>query len=465
MGIFKAYDVRGIYGKNLSEKEAYFLGYYFVKYSGLKNLKLAKDCRLSGDELAKYFVLGAFKSDCNIEYQGEISTVNFYHTLFAGVNSGVIITASHNPKEYNGFKFILNGVSFDSRNGLMDVEKLIDENKDNLSFNEIEKKYIDYNFEKLCKELDVKKNHSSLEEYINFLKNFVNKKFSKKDIEILRNLNFSLDYSSGMSGLALVSLFNSLGFSKLTHLNFMPDGRFPIHSPDPFKVDDYLKNKNNTGYFTGVFDGDGDRICFYDKNGNFVFQDRIIEKFIEVFSKEHKNFVVDLRVSKSIFDLAKKLDVSVEKLRVGRAFYQDYMKENFCFFGAELSGHLFFEEFNYMDNPDIGIIYILKFVLEEIKKVGMENFEFENLFSKYLNYYKLKEWNVEVQDTDLALKKLFENYEKNLVSEMDGFSFELDNVWFNIRKSNTEPILRINLEGNSQKDVDSFRNELALLLK
>ena len=463
MGIFKAYDVRGIYQQNLFEKNAYLLGYYFIKYTNLKKIKLARDYRLSGSNLTKFFILGVLKANAKVEYQGQISTVNFYHSLFEGVNSGVVVTASHNDKEYNGFKFIVNGVSFDMRNGLGEVEKLVDENLDCLDYEEQEE-FLTLPFEEFLLKFEIIENKKSLANYISFLYKFLNNIFSRKDLEILKSIKFSLDYSSGMSGMALVSLFNKLSFSNINHYNFMPDGNFPIHSPDPLKAQRFLEEQKNLGEFVGVFDGDGDRICFYNKNANVISQDKVIFKYIEEFSKFGNKFVVDLRVSKNIFDLAQDKKLNVEKLRVGRAFYQDYMKENDCFFGAELSGHLFFKEFTYLDNPDIALIYMLKFVLDNLKEVGLENFNFENILSHFSNYFKLQEINLKVKDADLCLNKLEKEFSNSIVSKMDGISFDLGNIWFNVRKSNTEPIIRINLEGNTQEEVIAFRERLEKLL-
>lgn len=473
MSIFKAYDVRGIYGKDLQEKDAYLIGYNFILFTKLKSLKIARDYRLSSESLTKFFIQGAISAGCKIEYQGEISTANFYHTLFNGINSGVIITASHNPAKYNGFKFMVNLESFDLRNGLGEIEKLIyeetqkdHENSDILK--DFEKTFDEINtlsFNDFLKLKEIIINPKSLENYINFLSQFFVNQINKKDLDILKKISFSIDYSSGMSGLALVSLFNKFSLHNITHFNFHPNGNFPNHPPDPLLAGDYLSKQNNKGLFTAVFDGDGDRVAFYNKNSKNISQDKIIEKYIQEFSSIYDKFVVDLRVTRNIFDLAKQNNFHVEKLRVGRAFYQKYMQENDCFFGAELSGHFFFKDFKYLDNPDIALIYMLKFLINKIKETQFDNFNFETMFNLNNNYYKLPEINLEVENADNAINILREKYSKHLVLELDGLSFDLGNLWFNIRKSNTEPILRINLEGKTESEVISFQEDLKKLLK
>lgn len=453
MSIFKAYDIRGIYQKELTNKDAYMIGYYFIKKTNLKIVKIAHDKRLSYENLAKYLIKGIKDANSQVEYLGLSSTVNFYFSLFKGVNNGIMITASHNPKEYNGFKFMINGKSFDSRNGLDDIEKLIKEDKDNIKVNyeKISKKLNSLSLIQFLinEKLECK---STLNFYVDYLIKQYEKILTKEDLKIIKKLNFSIDFSSGVSSLAISQLLKKKKLNPILFNNVI-DGNFPYHSPDPQKAQKFIHDQKDLGYFCAVFDGDGDRLVFYDENKDIILQDYIIAIYLDFFSKNSNKFVSDLRVSKSILDMAKKENFDIKLMRVGRAFYQDYMKENNCEFGAELSGHLFFKEFNYLDNPDIGLLYMLKIIAYNLKKNPV--ITFSQIVKRYKTYYKLEEKKYQIINIKNLFKKLKKMYnENNIVSNIDGLSFDLEDFWFNIRVSNTEPVVKLNFEAKNKEIFD-----------
>lgn len=455
MSIFRAYDIRGIYPTEFSEKDAYLIGYYLVKYLNLTEVKIAHDLRLSFGSITKFFISGVLDAGCKPIYLGELSTPSFYYSLFDGVNSGVMITASHNPKEYNGIKIMNNLESFDSRNGMFELEKIILEDKDH----------------KLSDFMQVKEDiqHLVLSDflsdnnveydivrsgYVNYLNDYYNIELNDDEKKVLEAISFSLDFSSGVSSLGVVPFLRNTNL-KYNLLNDKPDGNFPIHSPDPLQAKNYIEGLNLKGNsFTCAFDGDGDRIVFYDEDNEFVLQDYIIAMFIDYYVSEgNKSFVCDLRESRVAFDIAKQNDVILKPLRVGRSFYQDFLKEHSCVFGAELSGHMFFHDFHNLDNPDIALIIMLKIVARELLNNKDNDFKFSNLINKYKKYKRIPETNLKVRDADEVLEQLKVKYSKNLSMEIDGYSFDLGNYWFNVRKSNTEPIIRINFEGKDKKET------------
>ncbi len=461
MGIFKAYDIRGIYGENLTEKEAYKIGFYLAKYLNLNEIKIGYDTRVSSESLTKYLMKGFIDANCQVICVGMLSTPNFYFSLFSQNSStGVMVTASHNSKEYNGFKIIFEGNSFDSRNGLYNVEKLVVED-----LLELSEHFDGLHLEKVTLSEFISKNNivqiSKKEDYVQYLSNSFNNIFTEKEKKTLRTINFSIDFSSGMSSIAVSSLFEKLEV-KFNSYNDTCDGNFPNHSPDPIKAQDYLKKIENNSEFTVAFDGDGDRIVLYDEKNEVVLPDYMIALLIDYFSKENKEFVCDLRASKILLELAEERNVNLKLMRVGRAFYTDFMKEKDCFYGAELSGHMFFKEFNYLDNPDLALIYLLKIICIEHSKE--KEFKFSKVIEKYMKYYKIPEVCIKVENLDDALKKVFENYKDNLVMEIDGYSFEFEKYWFNIRKSNTESVLKINIEGITKEIVEEKMKNLQKLI-
>lgn len=467
MGIFKAYDIRGVYEKELTEKDAYLIAYYLVKFKNLKTFKVSHDGRNSYESLTKFFIKGLIDANCKIEYLAMTSTPNFYFSLFEGVNNGVMITASHNPAEYNGFKIMLDLVSFDSRNGLYDLEKLVLSDKDNLKlkFDEIKNNFKKINLKTFINDnlKDITIIDNVISKYKSFLKNIFDNNLTNEEINILKTKKIAIDFSSGVSSISGFEFFNNLNLD-INFFNEKVDGNFPNHSPDPVKAKDYLKKNLKNNYFAAAFDGDGDRICFYDSKGNQILTDFVIAKYINFFNEKLNStkFVCDLRVSKVIVDMVTQKNINIDFIRVGRAFYQSHMKEKNCKFGAELSGHLFFDEFKNLDNPDIALIYMLKIVAQNLLKD--KNLDFNSIFKKFEVYYKFPETNLKVKSTALVLEKLEEKYKKNISSKIDGLSFNFDTFWFNIRASNTEPVIRINFEGNDKKLVEIEMKKLINLI-
>ncbi len=461
MSIFKAYDIRGIYGKELTEKEAYLIGYYLPKHLNIKKIKVGHDLRLSYEQLSKFFMQGIIDSKATPIFLGRTSTPNFYYSLFQGTNSGVMITASHNSKEYNGFKIIHEGKSFDSRNGLKDFEKIIKKDADNKTqeYEEIKESISAMDLNEFIQNNEIEKQYNT-EKYTQFLKDYFNQTLTEEERNTLKNLNFALDFSSGVSSLAVKEFIKQTNLN-CTLLNDTPDGNFPNHSPDPLKAKEYLKNTQNKSFFAAVFDGDGDRIIFFDEKKEFDFPDYIIALLMDYFISQNKskeNFVCDLRASKHISELAESKKSKLKLLRVGRAFYQDYMQEHSSIFGAELSGHLFFRDFKYFDNPDMALIHILKIVAQNIKQNPKTTFS--QMLEKYKKYYKIEETNLEVSNSKKVLDTLKKQYKKNLTLDIDGYSFDFDTHWFNIRKSNTENVVRINFEGKQQNKTKTEFNKL-----
>ncbi len=455
--IFKQYDVRGVYGQELTKKDAYMIGYYFVKKTNISKCKVSIDCRLSSKDLAKYMILGLKSAGCDVIYMGLNSTPVFYYSLFCDdLKTGIQITASHNPAEDNGFKFVFEGNSFDYESGLKKLEVDVHDDLYNalVKFDSMVKEYEDMDYESFILNKTIQKNY--LEDYVDFMSKFLDKIIDDASILALKKLNIGVDFSSGMSSVALKKIFEKKGLV-FDYYNDVLDGRFPNHLPEPPKAHDFLLDLEDEYDFFFAFDGDGDRIGVFDSKKELVLNDYIIALMIDYFSKEHKHFVCDLRASKVIFDIADKRGVKVDKLRVGRSFYQRHLTSFNCFFGAELSGHTFFKEFFNLDNPDMALFYLLKLIVLNIN-------DLPNMFLKYKIYYKIPEMNFSVENPDSKLAELKRNYISNLDSEMDGLSFKFSDCWFNLRKSNTENKIRLNIEGKDKASVERYLEKIKVFL-
>lgn len=461
MGIFKAYDIRGIYKEELTKKHAYMIAYYTCKYFNFKEIKIAHDSRESYDELTKYFILGAQNFNTKILYQGMLSTPNFYYTLFEGCSDGVIITASHNPKEYNGFKIMknLDGVNYET--GIKEIEKMYIEDKDSISskFEEIQTIYDKILLKEIVEEL--KENNNLVIEdykksYLNFLEEFYNKTLTREEKETLKTKKIAFDFGNGMSSQAIKPFVEKI-LENTIFYNYNIDGTFPTHTPDPSKAKDFVSKTKENFDLLIAFDGDGDRMQIYDENKKYILPDFLITTLIDFFVKNGfgSSYCYDLRVSKRVEEIIEENNLKGVKVRVGRSYYTTLMKKEDIFFGAELSGHFFLKDFKYLDNPDMTFIYLLKVIASKIKETPISEY-----IQTLKKYYRMEEFNLKVEDANIVMNQIEDKYSQNIVSKLDGISIDLEDVWFNVRMSNTEPVLRFNIEANSEQEALNIEKEL-----
>lgn len=450
--IFKAYDVRGVYGKNLTDDIAYKIGRAFVSFLGCREVVIGYDMRLSSPKLSKAFMKGVNDEGANVIDIGMVSTDGLYFASGFLNKPGVMFTASHNPKEYNGLKFCREkAVPINQDTGLQQIKTIIE--KEQYEKEQYQKKY--YKGKKSGK--IIKKN--ILEDYAKHVLSFVHK-------GKIRKLKIAVDAGNGMAGKIVPLVYDKLPI-KIIPLYFKLDGTFPNHPADPSKYEN-LKElqqivKKDKCDFGMAFDGDADRVFFVDENGNVINSSLISSLIIKnVLEKNpNENIIYNLVCSKIVPETIRKYGGKAYIERVGHSFIKDTMKKINAIFACEHSAHYYFRK-NF--NADSGLI--ASAIVAEI--VSSENKKLSSLLKEFEKYYKIEETNFEVEDNDKKLQQIKNHYKKmgpKKITEMDGVSIEFNDYWFNVRPSNTEPLLRLNLEAVNEKVMKEKMEEVIRVIK
>ena len=434
MKAFKAYDIRGVWGTDLNPDLVYKIGYFLPEVLHAKKILVGRDIRLSSDEMFKSLADGITDAGADVLDAGLATTPMIYWgTGRFDFDASVMITASHNHKTYNGLKFSgRNVLPVGYDNGLKTIEKLIYEGAAILRK---EKGKID------CFELD--------EPYLDFLDRY------KSDFTAL---NITIDISNGMAGLFAKELFGS----SVYYLNEKLDGNFPAHEPNPLEPENQeeikkavLKNKSDIGL---IFDGDADRVMFIDEKGQFVSPDLIIALLGHYFFEEKKEVgkvVQDIRTSKAVADYLKQFGADVETWRVGRAYGATKLKEVNGIYGGELAGHYYFRDFYFSDSGLMAAL-IVTHIVQKFKEQGKT---FSEIISGISTYANTGEVNFKIEQKQKAMDAVKDYFFKNDLPlqfvDFDGYRFDYDDWWFNIRPSNTEPYLRFLAEAQTKNLLDA----------
>ena len=426
MNAFKAYDIRGVWGKDLNEETAYKIGYFLPELLDAKKILVGRDVRSSSPVMFQALSAGLVDAGATVFDAGITTTPMIYWaTGRYNFEASLMITASHNPKEYNGLKVSARKVKpIGYADGLAEIEKKISKNV-------------------ICPKIEggLIQTFEIKENYTEFLKSFSN--YSS-------DLNISIDFSNGMAGLFLDTLF-----SEVHAINEMPDGEFPAHEPNPLEeenrkqiINEVIKNKSDIGI---IFDGDADRVMFIDETGKFVSPDLIIALLGHYFLKNNKGETVvqDIRTSKAVAEYLSRFDAKVEIWKVGRAFGASKLKELNGIFGGELAGHYYFRDFYYSDSGLLAAILVLN-IVSEFNKKGIK---FSSLINEISPYFNTGEVNFKIEDKLGAMNKVRDHFFKiekpQRFLDFDGYRLDFDDWWFNIRPSNTEPYLRFLAEAKS----------------
>ena len=445
MGAFHAYDIRGIYNVDFDKNTAYKVGYFIPKLLKTDKVLVGRDCRVSSDEIHEYLLKGITDAGADV-YDIGLSTTPmvYFGTANYGFKASVQITASHNPKEYNGMKVSCeNALPVGYNTGLGQIEAWINDGK---ATPVAEKR--GQVFQK-----DIR------EDYLAFLKKYMGD---------LSGLKLAFDLSNGMSSLFAKQIFGDAP----EYIFDTMDGTFPNHEPNPLvhknvvALEELVKK---TGADAGViYDGDADRVMFVDEKGNFVSPDLMIAVLGHYFIGERgeKGYVIqDIRSSKAVGEYLEPMGAKMYTWKVGRANAARRLREIDGIWGGELAGHYYFKDFFYSDSGLLASILILR-VLANLKKEGIS---FSQIIGKIARYQNSGEINFKLTDKQGAMdavKAHFEEQEKpTAFMDFDGYRVEFPDWWFNIRPSNTEPYLRFICEATTKELLDKKVAEVKSLLQ
>jgi len=446
--IFRTYDIRGIYPKELNNETAFLLGRAFVKFLNKKKpqVLIGRDNRISSKNLYKFLTKGILISGGSVIDIGLTSTPRFYFSVLKSLaDGGIQITASHNSGDYNGFKMVRKRavpISFES--GLKEIKGIIE--KENFDERFFQKKEI------------IRKDF--LEDYINF--NFKIAGF--KNFNNLKKFKIVLDTANSVSGLDMRVLFKKVP-CQVFHLFSRLNGNFPNHQPNPLLKENlkYLikEIKNKKANLGIALDGDGDRVVFVDEKGEVVRGDFITALVAENLLKEksREKILYEVRSSWIVKEtILKNRGVPVLG-RAGHSLIKEKMKKENILFAGELSGHYFFREIGFFEAPILVILKILKIITEK-------EMPFSEIIKPFKVYFQSGELNFEVKNKKERIEKIEKYYKKiaRKIVKIDGLTLEFDDWWFNLRPSNTENLLRLNVEAKTKDVLEKRKKEITYLI-
>jgi phosphomannomutase len=451
-GIFKAYDVRGIYGEQIDEEVAYRLGRGFArvlgelegKAPGELQVGLGRDMRLSAPALAERYADGLRDEGATVTDIGEVGTEMLYFTVGSrGLDGGLMCTASHNPKAYTGAKLVKRGaIALSGDSGIGELREIVAAG----DFGDPADPRGEYVREDVSAEFQ-----AAAAKFV--------------DMDAIGPRKVVLDGGNGMAGPMAGPLLDRLPIEQV-QTYWTPDGNFPDHEPNPllpenrrFIVEKVLSEGAELGI---AWDGDADRCFFIDDTGQFVDGDFLTALLAEsILSKEPGAAILyDVRASRAVPDVVERAGGTAHVNRVGHAFFKTRMRDEGAAFGGEVSGHYYFRDFYCADSGTIPALLILE--LLSVKGQRMS----ELLAPLRERYFISGEINSEVADQDAKMREIAESHSDAEISWLDGISVDYPDWHFNVRPSNTEPLLRLNLESLVSPDhMVEKRDEVLALIR
>jgi phosphomannomutase len=437
--VFKAYDVRGLYPSQLDEDGAYRIGRAYVEHFKPRKIAVGRDMRLSSPDMARAVIDGAADGGADVIDLGLVGTEMLYHAVTElRLEGGVCVTASHNPKEYTGMKIVRRGalpVGGDS--GLAEIRALAE-----AGFAEVGRRG-DVGAEDVWR-------------------GFVSKVLSFVDATKIDALRVVVDAANGMAGVMLPPVLEHLPQLDVVRCHFEPDGSFPNHEPNPLLPENrefvVAKVRAEDADLGVAYDGDGDRCFFVDDGGEFVPGDFVTALLAEAMLERSPGakVIYDVRASRAVPATIERAGGIALVNRVGHAFIKQRMRKEDAVFAGEVSAHYYFKDFSQADTGVVPFLLMLELLSRRGRRLS------EILADYRSRYFLTGELNTPVADVPLKLQELKERYaaEGGRISHLDGVSIDFDDWHFNVRPSNTEPLLRLNLEATTPALMEEKRDEV-----
>jgi len=440
--IFRAYDIRGIYPKELDERAAYLIGRAFVKFFKKPRLKIVvgRDNRLSSPSLFKALTKGIIDQGADVIDIGLSTTPMHYFTVaHFKFDGGVMITASHNPPQYNGFKFVREkAIPISEKTGLKEIKKLttrpgnVITRPGRVVKKEVLKEYIAFNL----------------------------KDFNLKKIKLLKIV---IDTANAVPGILVPKIFKKTN-CKIYYLFAKLDGSFPNHLPSPHEEKnlkslkkEVLRKKADLGI---AFDGDGDRVIFVDEKGKMIPGDLITALLASLILKENpgEKVLCDVRSSNIVRDVVKEMGGIPVIGRIGHSFIKERMRRENIIFQGELNGHYYLRTHYFCEAP----FFVIFKILEEISRNRKSISELVKPFQKYSHSGEI---NFKVKNKKKVFKTLEDKFRGGEILKIDGLRIDFPNWWFNVRPSHTEPLLRLVVEARTKKLMEQKIKEIKSIIE
>ncbi len=445
--IFKAYDVRGIHPDQITADVAHRIGRAFVAYLGASRIAVGRDMRIAAPEIASAFIDGALAQGADVTDFGLIGTDMLYYGVARdGFDGGAEITASHNPKDYIGMKLVrAQALPLSGDSGIGEICDMVVHGTIPAPS---------------TTSPGARTEAALLDDYVDHVLSFI-------DVAVVNPFRLVLDAGSGMAGLMAPALFDRLPCTT-TRLCFNVDGTFPIHEANPLIeanrrdiVEQVTVERADAGI---AWDGDADRCFFIDGDGTFVAGDFITALLAEAFLRKTPGakIVYDIRASLAVPDTVARFGGTALVNRVGHAFFKARMRAEDALFGGEVTGHYYFRDNFFADNGMIPALLLL-----ELMSVRGESLS-ELLAPLRAKYCLSGEINTEMPGMDavaMTLDRLVDRYADARISRLDGVSVDYGTWRFNVRPSNTEPLLRLNLEATTEQEMIARRDEVVTFLR
>lgn len=437
---FKAYDIRGKLTEEINEEVAYNIGRAFAEYLDSQTIVVGGDNRLSSETLKKSLTKGIVDTGCDVIDLGLTGTEEIYFaTTHLGADGGVQITASHNPKDYNGMKLVKKeSRPISNDNGLLEIKNLAESQK-----------------------FKSKKNIKGEVKPLTLIDEYTEKMLSFISVKNLRPLKVLTNAGNGSAGHVIDSIERSLKKFKapieFIKINNKPDGHFPHGIPNPLLVENReLTSKalvESEAQIGLAWDGDFDRCFFFDENGRFIEGYYIVGLLAEAMLKKHpkEKIIHDPRLTWNTIDVVNQSKGFSVSSKTGHAFMKDKMRIENAIYGGEMSAHHYFRDFSFCDSGMIPWLLILELVSTANKPLSF-------LVNDAIERFPCSgEINFKVSDTVKAIERVSNYYIKNIndyeISHIDGLSMEFNNWRFNLRSSNTEPLIRLNVESRGDRNL------------